>query len=61
MNNFPRVIEVIQSTTKRGAGKHPSDPVRVVFQYHTLSGELLAERDEWLEKHTINTAGLGEK
>jgi hypothetical protein len=60
MDNFPRVIPVIQSKANRGSGKQPSDPVRNVMQYHTLDGVLLAEFDEWAEQHTINTAGLGE-
>jgi hypothetical protein len=61
MDNFPRVIEVIESIVTRGTGESSVNPTRIVFQYHSRSGELLAERDEWLENHTINTAGLGQQ
>lgn len=43
---MPRVIEVIESGVCRGEGID-SDPCRIVVQYHTLEGELLAERDPY--------------
>lgn len=57
--NAPHVIEVIESQIKVGKGVDESDPVRIVTQYHTKDGVLLAERDEWKECHSIITAGLG--
>ena len=44
---MPRVISVIQHNEKRGAGTD-TDPVRVVTQYFTVQGELLAEHDSWM-------------
>jgi hypothetical protein len=41
-----KVIQVIEVFTTRGEGVS-GDPVRVVRQYYSLEGELLAERDEW--------------
>lgn len=39
-----RVIQVVETTlTRRGDGKN--DPIRVVTQYWTLDGEMLAEVD----------------
>jgi len=57
--NAPHVIEVIESEIMVGEGENESDPVRIVTQYHTKDGVLLAEHDEWLKHHTIVTAGLG--
>lgn len=41
-----RVIEVIESTHTVGDGTHEY-PYRKVISYHTLDGQLLAERDDW--------------
>ena len=56
----PRVIQVIESETRRGCGhldgrcgwnfKHTHETMRIVIQYHTLDGEFLAERDHWQEE-----------
>lgn len=40
------LIEVIHTASVRGAGTEKS-PVRVVHQYWSKSGELLAEKDEY--------------
>jgi hypothetical protein len=41
-----RVIQVIETTlTRRGSGKSEDDPIRVITQYWSLDGELLAEVD----------------
>lgn len=40
-----RVIQVIELRFKRGRGVDMADPVRIVTQYRTLEGELLAEVD----------------
>jgi|GEM_PF-3252443 len=46
-----RVIEVIETTlTRRGAGKDSSDPVRVITQYWSRDGKLLAEVDPHVAK-----------
>ena len=63
---MPRIIEVIESYEKRGAGLQKGeikyrgglaehtpledDLVRHVIQYHTLDGEFLAEVDSRTEK-----------
>lgn len=41
---MPRVIKVIITQIKRGAGT-PDDPVRSVLQIHSLDGKFLAEED----------------
>lgn len=40
-----KVISVIETKSARGSGNSPEDPARIVTQYWTLKGELLAERD----------------
>jgi hypothetical protein len=45
--NYARQIQVIETRlTRRGSGKSFDDPVRVIKQYWSLEGELLAEVDE---------------
>lgn len=45
-----RVIQVIVTTlTRRGEGKSLADPMRVITQYWSMDGELLAEVDPWLK------------
>jgi len=46
-SDAPRVIRVIESFVRRGAGRLPDDPARLVRQYHTLEGRFLAEADPW--------------
>lgn len=42
------LIQVIRTTlTRRGEGKDESDPVRIITQYWSTDGELLAEVDPW--------------
>jgi len=41
--NPPRVIKVIETTISRGNGK--DEIYGWVFQYHTLDGKFLAEKD----------------
>jgi len=41
---MPKIIECIESVITRGKGTEDS-PARSVFQYYTLDGEFLAERD----------------
>ena len=45
---MPRVLKVIQSEIKRGAGVD-LDPIRHVTQYHTEEGDFLAEKDDWVD------------
>jgi hypothetical protein len=40
-----KVVTVIEVLAVRGSGKDISDPVRVVREYWSFDGELLAERD----------------
>lgn len=42
-----RVLQVIETKTQRGSGRSLDDPVRIVTQYWTFDGEMLAERDEY--------------
>jgi hypothetical protein len=45
-HDYARVIQVIETTLeRRGSGKDESDPLRIVRQYWSLEGELLAEDD----------------
>lgn len=44
-----RVIQVVETTlTRRGSGKSDADPIRIVTQYWSLDGELLAEVDPYV-------------
>lgn len=53
----PKVISVIRTKDRRGNGTE-QEPTRIVTQYWTLEGELLAERDPWLdEEHKRAVAG----
>ena len=63
----PRVIQVIESEVRVGCGhsdvrrcplNHEHEPMRIGLQYHTLDGEFLALRDEWLERQTLTTLSL---
>lgn len=48
-----RKIEVIETTLlRRGAGVE-GDPVRIIKQYWSLEGELLAEVDEFAKTHKL--------
>ena len=42
--NSAKVIQVIETTAKRGLGTE-KDPVRIVTQYWDLNGQFLAESD----------------
>ena len=45
-----RVIQVIVTNlTRRGSGKTPEDTVRVITQYWSFDGALLAEVDPYKE------------
>ena len=51
--NTVKCEEVIISTLlRRGEGK-PGDPIRVITQVFTKDGELIAERDPYLERETV--------
>ncbi len=53
-----RVIKVVETTlTRRGRGTRDS-PVRVVTQYWSLEGELLAEVDPSVPTHDWHTEKL---
>ena len=49
-----KVIQVIETVSARGAGT-PENPCRIVHQYWSLEGELLAENDPCEEDHTRET------
>lgn len=47
-----RVIEVVETNLlRRGEGKSPIDPIRIVTQYWSLDGKLLAEVDPHHERN----------
>lgn len=53
---------IVTELTKRGEGVE-GDPVRIVTEYWSTEGELLAERDEWMEErvkglHDVQTKTL---
>lgn len=52
---MPRLIEVIQSEVLRGHNREDGDTQRLVYQYHTTEGDLLAEHDSWTlgQRHPI--------
>lgn len=47
-----RVIEVIETRSCRGSGTQ-EDPYRIVVQYWSLEGELLAEKDD-IRENTVS-------
>lgn len=49
LNGSARVIQVIKTMIERRGAGTEADPVRIIYQYWTFEGELLAERDEWKE------------
>lgn len=52
-HDFARVIQVIETRLeRRGSGKDKDDPIRIVTQYWSLEGELLAEVDPIVELRT---------
>lgn len=42
-----KLVELIETEERRGSGTSESDPVRMVKQWFTKSGELVVEWDEW--------------
>lgn len=45
-HDYARVIQVIETTLeRRGTGKDESSPLRMITQYWSFDGELLAEVD----------------
>ncbi len=48
MSDAVRLLPVIETKLlRRGDGSSETDPVRIVTQYWSLDGELLAEHDPW--------------
>src|SRR5690606_9910991 len=43
------LVELIYTEERRGLGKE-GDPVRMVKQWWTKDGQLVVEKDEWLER-----------
>lgn len=43
-----KLVTLIETSERRGRGVD-SDPVRIVAQWFTVKGALVAERDPWLE------------
>lgn len=52
------VVEVVEVMAKVGRGV-AGDPYRMVVQYWSHEGELLAERDDWREAHQRSLAEIG--
>lgn len=46
-----KLIQVIETEERRGCGLNEDDVVRLVLQFFSTDGELLMERDTWLESH----------
>lgn len=45
-HDYARVIQVIETRIeRRGSGKDDSSPIRIITQYWSFDGELLAEVD----------------
>lgn len=51
--NSARVIEVIETKSCRGNGTQ-DDPIRIVTQYWSLEGKMLAEKDVINDKIDCN-------
>jgi len=50
LTDTARVIEVIETTlTRRGKGVE-GDPIRIITQYWSQDGKLLAEKDPWRDQ-----------
>jgi hypothetical protein len=41
---------IICANKRRGSGESPDDPVRIIIEVYTKDGQLIAERDDWLNK-----------
>jgi hypothetical protein len=57
------LMQVIRTQLlRRGEGKDRGDPVRIITQYWSTEGYLLAEVDPWLQAHpvTMPTAAMRE-
>ena len=48
---------IICSVLRRGEGKQ-GDPVRIITQIYRKNGELVAENDQWQEKHKFTAEQL---
>lgn len=49
-----RLIQVIQTTLlRRGKGKE-GDPIRIIEQFWSVDGKLLAENDRWKQGRTFD-------
>lgn len=47
-----KVIQVVETDLeRRGSGRDESSPIRVVRQYYSFDGELLAELDPYRERY----------
>ncbi len=54
MMDEAKVIQVIETTlTRRGNGDSIESPIRIITQYWSLEGKLLAEVDPWLRDQKI--------
>ena len=47
--DMARLMQVIEVETTRGEGTSSDDPIRMVVQYFSPEGELLAERDTHMD------------
>lgn len=52
-----KLIQVIETEDRRGAGLDEDDPVRLVKQFWSSDGVLLMERDEWRDRRIPTALG----
>lgn len=53
-----KLIQVIEVAEHEGVGT-AGDPHRIVMRYYSPGGDLLAERDNWEDKHRSVLAASG--
>lgn len=52
-HDYARVVQVIETRLeRRGSGKDVTSPIRIITQYWSLEGELLAEVDPFVRADT---------
>lgn len=55
-----KVIQVIETTERRGLGRDESDPLRIIMQFYAFDGTLIVEHDPFdfgmYERANLRTA-----
>lgn len=51
--NTAKIVRLIETKTNRVSGNGPADPVRIVTQYWTTNGQIVAENDPFPVNETL--------